>query len=90
MNGQSMTGRMPVRSADILLDVDTPSASKVSAEIDAAGADAGLFYATEAMKGVSVLDTAEFPTIRFRSEKIEGSARGAISKDRSRYGVSRK
>ena len=77
MNGQSMTGRMPVLSADILLDVDNPTSSRVTAEIDAAHADAGPFYATEAMKGVSVLDTEHFPTIRFRSERIEGTAWGA-------------
>ena len=77
MNGQAMTGRMPVLSADILLDVDNPSASHVNAEIDAAHANAGPFYATEAMKSAGVLDTAHFPTIRFRSERIEGTARGA-------------
>lgn len=77
MNGQPFTGRMPVASADILLDVDNPAASRVSAEIDAAGADAGPFYATEAMKSASVLDTAHYPRIRFRSERIEGTARGA-------------
>ena len=72
LNGQPVTGRMPVKSADILLDVDNPPNSRVSAEIDAAGANAGPFYATEAMKSESVLDTAHFPTIRFRSERIEG------------------
>lgn len=77
MNGQSLTGRMPVKSAEIMLDVDNPPNSRVSAEIDAASADAGPFYATEAMKSESVLDTAHFPTIRFRSERIEGNVNKA-------------
>lgn len=77
MNGQPFTGRMPVRAADILLDVDNPPNSRVSAEIDAAHADAGPFYATEAMKSESVLDTAHFPTIRFRSERVIGTVNKA-------------
>lgn len=78
MNGQPFTGRMPVTSADILLDVDNPPNSRVNAEINAAGADAGPFYATEAMKSESVLDTAHFPTIRFTSERIEGTVNKSI------------
>lgn len=77
MNGQPFTGRMPVASADILLDVDSPSASRVSAELDAARADAGPFYATTAMKSESVLDVARYPRIIFRSQQIAGTARGA-------------
>ena len=77
MNGSPVTGRMPVKSADIVLDVDRPSTSKVSAEINAARANAGLFFATEAMKSRSVLNTSRFPTIRFQSVKITGTVRSA-------------
>lgn len=77
MNGQPMTGRMPIASADIVLDVDNPAASTVSAEIDAAHANAGPFYATDAMKSETVLDTAHFPLIRFHSDKITGTVHKA-------------
>lgn len=77
MNGQPLTGRMPVASAEILLDVDRPANSRVAAEIDAAHADAGPFYATEAMKSESVLDTRRHPSIIFRSEAIDGTIHGA-------------
>lgn len=77
MNGQPVTGRMPIRSADVLVDVDSPPASSVTAEIDAANADAGPFFATEAMKSESVLDTAHYPTISFRSQRIEGTVHNA-------------
>lgn len=77
MNGHPFTGRMPVLSADILLDLDNPPASRVRADIDVSGADAGPFYATEAMKSESVLDTAHYPSIRFESSSTEGTARGA-------------
>lgn len=77
MNGNPVNGRMPLNSADIMLDIDRPSASRVSAEINAAGAKAGPFYATEAMKSGSVLNTSRFPTIRFQSGKIAGTAQSA-------------
>jgi polyisoprenoid-binding protein YceI len=77
MNGQALTGRMPLASADIMLDVDNPPNSQVSAEIDASRADAGPFYATEAMKSESVLDTAHYPLIRFRSDRVEGTVQRA-------------
>lgn len=77
MNGQRMVGRMPVIGADILLDLDHPSASRVSAVIDAAHADAGPFFATEAMRDASVLATATWPTIRFDSEKVTENRTGA-------------
>lgn len=77
MNGQALTGRMPVASADIMLDVDNPPNSQVSAEIDANRADAGPFYATEAMKSENVLDTTHYPLIRFRSDQVEGTVHRA-------------
>jgi polyisoprenoid-binding protein YceI len=77
LNGNPMRGKALVDSADILLDVDRPSRSKVSAVIDMTRANAGIFFATEAMKGAQVLDTARFPTIRFQSEKIKGTVSNA-------------
>ena len=77
MNGNPVNGRMPVNSADIMLDVDRPSASQVSAEINAARANAGPFYATQAMKSGSVLNTSRFPTIRFQSDEITGTVQSA-------------
>lgn len=77
LNGSLMRGKAVVDTADILLDVDRPSRSKVSAVIDMTRANAGIFFATEAMKGAQVLDTDRFPTIRFQSEKIEGTVNKA-------------
>jgi polyisoprenoid-binding protein YceI len=77
LNGQPLNGRMPVKSARILLDVDQPSQSEVEAVIDAAAADAGPFYATSAMKSPEVLDTAAFPEISFRSTSILETDQGA-------------
>lgn len=77
MAGQRMTGRMPVESADIVLDFDRPSNSRVAAVMRADLADAGPDYATLAMKSAPVLDTARFPAIAFRSTSITETAAGA-------------
>ena len=78
LNGNATNGRMPVRSADILLDIDSPSNSKVSAEVDVRKADAGVFFATEAMLSESVLDARRFPTISFQSKGITGTIHQAV------------
>ncbi len=77
LNGQRVTGRMPVKSASILVDVDHPSRSRIDAVIDAKRANAGPFYATSAMKSASVLDTDNFPEIRFVSHSIEDKLNNA-------------
>ena len=77
LDGAAKTGRMPVRSADLLLDLDNVSASRVLVTLDAHAARAGFILATEAMKSRQVLDTARFPDIHFRSTRIRGDLRSA-------------
>lgn len=77
LNGSQMQGKAIVQSADILLDIDRPSRSKVGATIDMSKADAGIFFATDAMQGAQVLDTKRFPTVHFQSRKIEGTVNKA-------------
>ncbi len=77
LNGNQTRGKAVVQSADIKLDIDRPTQSAVSATIDMTQAKAGIFFATEAMKGAKVLDTDRFPTIRFQSKKIEGTVNKA-------------
>ncbi|QMU56900.1 MAG: hypothetical protein GKR98_00960 [Boseongicola sp.] len=77
LNGSKVNGRMPVKSADIALDIDRLENSNVTAVLDVRRAKAGPFYATEAMKDASVLDTRMFPEIRFQSDEIERVKGGA-------------
>ena len=72
LNGNKVNGRIPVSSADITLDRRNLAASRVAAVIDAARADAGPFYATQAMNSQAVLDIANFPTMSFESKNISG------------------
>ena len=77
LNGQRLNGRMPVKSASVIVDVDQPSRSQVEAVLNAARANAGPFYATSAMKSAAVLDTDNFPEIRFVTKTIENKLNGA-------------
>lgn len=76
--GQAETaGTMPVRSAEMWIDLANPSASRVTVTLDASRARAGVFFATEAMRGPQVLDTARHPLITFRSTRITGTLQAA-------------
>lgn len=70
-------GTMPVRSAEMWIDLANPSASRVTVTLDASRARAGVFFATEAMRGPQVLDTARHPSITFRSTRITGTLQAA-------------
>lgn len=74
---QEISGRIPVASADIVLDLIDYGQSSIVVVLDPTQAVAGFPFATEAMRGPKVLDTRQFPTIRFESSKIvkvEGGA----------------
>lgn len=77
LNGLRSIGKMPILEADVLLDLDHPENSQVTAVIDAAHAQAGLFFATDAMKSAQVLDTGKYPTIRFVSDSVVRTKTGA-------------
>lgn len=77
LNGQPAEGRMPVAATEIVLDFERAANSTIAADIDVARANAGLFFATDAMKSKTVLDTAKYPIIRFRSTTVTPTTNGA-------------
>lgn len=88
--GNPTQGRMPVKSARMLLDLDNVPASQVDVTLDVRRAKAGFIFATQAMKGPDVLHTDAHPEIRFRSTKITGDLRGAqVSGDLTVRGITR-
>ncbi|WP_208348581.1 YceI family protein [Pseudaestuariivita rosea] len=88
--GQPTQGTMPVRSADITLDLRDVSRSQVAVALDPARARAGFVFATQTMKGPSILDTARFPTITFRSTRVTGTVNDArLTGDITIRGVTR-
>lgn len=76
-SGNQTRGRMPVKAADLSLDFDDVRKSRVSVRLDPSRARAGFAFATEAMKGESVLDTARYPEIRFRTTAFRQTPDGA-------------
>ena len=78
LSGEVVNGRMPVTSAEVMLDFRRPANSRVAAVLSAAEADAGPFFADAAMKSAEVLDTGRFPTIRFRSTRVSETGSGAV------------
>lgn len=74
----SITGHMPVQSADMKIDVLNLPESRVAVVLDAREARAGFIFATEAMHGPKLLDIRRHPLIAFRSDDLHGSLQGAI------------
>lgn len=70
-------GQMPVADITLAIDFDRVAASHVEVTLDAASARANIPFATQAMKGGSVLATADHPEIRFESNSVRPTESGA-------------
>ena len=77
-----ISGQMPISRADLLLDFKNVSASHVAVTLDAAHADASFPFAAQAMKGPKVLDSMDYPQIRFESTSVVAKGEGAEVKGR--------
>ena len=62
-----ITGRMPIKSADVTLDFQRNANSNVAVVLNAAGASSSFPFAEQALKGPKVLATGQFPDLVFRS-----------------------
>lgn len=76
--GNATNGTMPVTRADLMLDFNNVAASSVAVTLDVRRANAGFAFATEAMKGTTVLNAAAYPDIRFQSTKVSAKGDGAL------------
>ncbi len=79
LNNTPAKGSMPIKASNILIDLDALQRSSVDVTVDVRRARTGLFFATEALKGASVLNAKQFGTIRFVSTGIRLSASGQLS-----------
>jgi polyisoprenoid-binding protein YceI len=75
-NEGTIRGTFPVAEADLTLDFDRAANSRALVVLDAAGAEANIPFATQAMKSDGVLATDRFPEISFESTgfRREGDA----------------
>ncbi|MGL4311209.1 MAG: YceI family protein [Paracoccaceae bacterium] len=71
-------GTMPILSAELMLDFDDVSQSRVAVRVSVRAAQAGIPFATEALKGGSVLDAQRYPEIAFASRRVRSAGDGAV------------
>ncbi|MEO0991445.1 MAG: YceI family protein [Pseudomonadota bacterium] len=76
LSGTRTRGTMPIKDADIALDLNNLSASRVAVTLSPDRAKAGYIWATNAMRSGQVLDTKQFPEISFVSTSIRGDLSG--------------
>ena len=76
-NGQTINGSMPVSDARLSLDFNSLDNSTVTIVLNADKARAGFLFATQAMRGKTILDTAQHPTIQFVSKRVLRTDTGA-------------
>jgi len=79
LNNTAAKGSIPIKSSTIQIDLDALQRSSIDVTLDVRKTRTGLFFATEALKGPSVLDAKKFDTIRFVSTGIRLSATGQLS-----------
>lgn len=85
-----ITGSMPVKSADLILDFDRVENCQINVALDVAGAQASFPFAAQAMKGPKVLDAGTFPEMSFRSTAVRSAGDGAqVDGDLTIRGVTR-
>ena len=77
--GVSLRGTAPLQSADIVVDTARLDRSSADVIANVAQARTGIGPATTAMRSTEVLDTARFPSARFRSTGVELGRDGRIS-----------
>ncbi len=90
LEGQVLTGQIPVAAAHVVVDFDNLAGSQVSAQFDVARADAGNLFMTEAMLSGSVLAAKDHPQALFRSRRVVAQGEGArLEGDLTLRGVTR-
>lgn len=72
-----ITGDMPVKTADLILDFDRVENSQIAVALDVTGAKASFPFAAQALKGPKVLDSKSFPEMSFQSTAIRPAGEGA-------------
>lgn len=74
---QTITGRMPVTQANLSLDFDQATNTTVDVILDVSRASASFPFAAQALKGDTVLDAGNYPTIHFISTRVRRDGEAA-------------
>lgn len=76
LGADEIRGTMPVARADLVIDFDDLSRSRVDVAVDVTGAEAGFPFATQGMLGPTILDAAQWPLIEFTSDDVRRTGPG--------------
>jgi polyisoprenoid-binding protein YceI len=88
---QAITGRMPVTQANLTLDFDNVDNTTIDVILDVSRASASFPFAAQALKGETVLDARNHPTIRFVSTGVQRRGDAAdVQGDLTIKGVTRR
>ena len=77
-NGDPVTGEFGITKADLEIDFQTFSKSKVSVALNTREGHAGFGFATSAMQSADVLNSDAYPTITFESRSVTPTETGAV------------
>ncbi len=69
----TVRGRFKNLSGTIVVDEQNPASSRVEVEMDAASLDTGVADRDAHLKSADFLDVEKFPTLTFRSSRVEGA-----------------
>lgn len=73
-----ISGKFPIKSADIRIDFKEPGQSTVAVVLDVTGADASFPFAAQALRGPRVLDAQQFPELTFTSTSVKVIEDGVV------------
>ncbi|MFK7881290.1 YceI family protein [Roseobacter sp.] len=79
LSGNSQTGTVPIKTADIRVNTRNLAASSADVTTDIRQAKAGVLFVTQALLSPSVLDAETHPIVRYTSTRIILGQAGRIS-----------
>lgn len=77
LGAKQLRGAFKSYDIDLVIDLQKVANSSVSVRLDVDSVRTPLPFAAEALRGASVLDVANHPTIRFRTTRVTGSGNKA-------------
>lgn len=90
LEGLPLSGRVPITTADVIVDFDNLAQSRVGVTMHVARATTRFGIATEAMRLPSMLNTAVYPMAQFHSRRVTRLGDGArLEGDLTLRGVTR-
>ncbi|MEM6372167.1 MAG: YceI family protein [Pseudomonadota bacterium] len=87
VGGTPVTGTVPIKRADLSIDMTNLAGARADVTADIRQARTGMLLATEALKSRSILSAAEFPLTRFRSTQVTLGPKGRFSDGARLHGL---